>query len=584
MYKLVISDDEGKTTVVPLVRDEITIGRKEGNTIRLTERNVSRRHAKLTKANGAFLVEDLASYNGIKVNGRKIAGATPLKAGDQLIIGDYQLALQVDGATAAPELPTAPTPMIVTADAATAMIAAPSAPVPPARLVMLTPPAPGAEFALTSPRVRLGRAEDLDIWVNHRSISREHAEVTQDDGRYVVHDVGSANGLRVNGHPRREWPLDPGDVLELGQVRFRFVGEGEDYVFDADRTLQMEAVAGPGPVSRLPILAALAIIGVAVIVAGVVVLGGDDEPDQPLVTNIVETDPGIDRTGGAPAEPAAPVLDDAVLAEALASCRSALADRRFRQAASFGAAALRLSPTSEQATTCKTAAERGQQEQEQFERGRALLSAGQIDEAHFAFEELPEDSTFRDEEDVRRAATEFAQAHLRLAEAALSDDAAEADRQATMVLNAASMPPEMIRDARRIQQRARRRAVQVASAAQAGQDRGQTQTAAQQGSTAHPAVNDTASAGTAAAAPAADPIARCRQVMASGGDFNRCIITALDGRARSARDLDMLITTHRAMGNMPAALRYMCQYVQRFPDGRSANNYRQILAAHGRSC
>ena len=42
MYKLIIEDDEGKTTVVPLIRDEITIGRKEGNTIRLTERNVSR--------------------------------------------------------------------------------------------------------------------------------------------------------------------------------------------------------------------------------------------------------------------------------------------------------------------------------------------------------------------------------------------------------------------------------------------------------------------------------------------------------------------------------------------------------------
>ena len=47
MFKLTIEDDEGKTTVVPLARDEITIGRLEGNTIRLTERNVSRRHARL---------------------------------------------------------------------------------------------------------------------------------------------------------------------------------------------------------------------------------------------------------------------------------------------------------------------------------------------------------------------------------------------------------------------------------------------------------------------------------------------------------------------------------------------------------
>ena len=49
MWKLVIEDDETKRTSVPLTRDDYTIGRKEGNTIRLTERNVSREHAKIHK-------------------------------------------------------------------------------------------------------------------------------------------------------------------------------------------------------------------------------------------------------------------------------------------------------------------------------------------------------------------------------------------------------------------------------------------------------------------------------------------------------------------------------------------------------
>ena len=75
MYKLVIQDDEGKTTVVPLIRDELTIGRKEGNTIRLTERNVSRRHARLIRSNGSITIEDLNSYNGIRVNGLAHPGA-----------------------------------------------------------------------------------------------------------------------------------------------------------------------------------------------------------------------------------------------------------------------------------------------------------------------------------------------------------------------------------------------------------------------------------------------------------------------------------------------------------------------------
>src|SRR5262249_46568732 len=98
MYKLIIEDDEGKTTVVPLIRDEITIGRKEGNTIRLTERNVSRKHAKLLKQNGAVYIEDLTSYNGIRVNGDRISGRSVVNEGDRVQIGDYQLALKRDRA------------------------------------------------------------------------------------------------------------------------------------------------------------------------------------------------------------------------------------------------------------------------------------------------------------------------------------------------------------------------------------------------------------------------------------------------------------------------------------------------------
>src|SRR5262249_43778427 len=58
MIKLIISDNEGTTTVVPLVRDEISIGRKEGNTIRLTERNISREHCRLARKNGSYVVRD----------------------------------------------------------------------------------------------------------------------------------------------------------------------------------------------------------------------------------------------------------------------------------------------------------------------------------------------------------------------------------------------------------------------------------------------------------------------------------------------------------------------------------------------
>ena len=102
MLKLVISDNEGTTTVVPFVRDEISIGRKDGNTIRLTERNISRRHCTLDRVNGSYRVRDHGSYNGVIINGSKIDGESAIKAGDHLQIGDYTLLVEAEAAAVVP--------------------------------------------------------------------------------------------------------------------------------------------------------------------------------------------------------------------------------------------------------------------------------------------------------------------------------------------------------------------------------------------------------------------------------------------------------------------------------------------------
>ena len=47
MWKLTIEDDEGQRTQLDLGHEEYTIGRAEDRHIRLTERNVSRRHARI---------------------------------------------------------------------------------------------------------------------------------------------------------------------------------------------------------------------------------------------------------------------------------------------------------------------------------------------------------------------------------------------------------------------------------------------------------------------------------------------------------------------------------------------------------
>src|SRR5215468_10153201 len=112
--KLVIEDDEGRRREVPLDRDELTIGRREDNVVHLPERNVSRRHARLVRREGALVLEDLRSANGTQVNGIRISEPVPVGDGDLVRIGDYGVALRPDEApldvplprSAAPEPPS----------------------------------------------------------------------------------------------------------------------------------------------------------------------------------------------------------------------------------------------------------------------------------------------------------------------------------------------------------------------------------------------------------------------------------------------------------------------------------------------
>lgn len=94
MLKLLIQDDEGHQTLVPLARQEITIGRQPGNAVRLTERNVSRRHARFLRHNGTVVIEDLKSANGTRVNGERLQGRVSLRVGDHVRIGDYDLSIR----------------------------------------------------------------------------------------------------------------------------------------------------------------------------------------------------------------------------------------------------------------------------------------------------------------------------------------------------------------------------------------------------------------------------------------------------------------------------------------------------------
>src|ERR687890_125594 len=84
--RLALVQAEGRRLVI--APGGAVVGRSRECDVVLGDSNVSRRHAEIRPgAGGQWTVSDLGSTNGVQVNGRRITGATPLKAGDRLVFG-----------------------------------------------------------------------------------------------------------------------------------------------------------------------------------------------------------------------------------------------------------------------------------------------------------------------------------------------------------------------------------------------------------------------------------------------------------------------------------------------------------------
>jgi pSer/pThr/pTyr-binding forkhead associated (FHA) protein len=117
--------------------------------------------------------------------------------------------------------PTQPTPQPARVEPAAA-----TTPIPPSRPIEVTLAFTSAagdavSFKLDKPALTIGRAPDNDIVVpdsipNADTVSKHHARLRRDQDDYIVRDLGSKNGLTVNGRQTLENLLQDGDQLGFG--------------------------------------------------------------------------------------------------------------------------------------------------------------------------------------------------------------------------------------------------------------------------------------------------------------------------------------------------------------------------------
>jgi FHA domain len=77
--------------------------------------------------------------------------------------------------------------------------------------------------SLDRPVLHLGRSPSADIVLDHSTVSRRHAVLSHEDGRTVLLDDRSRNGVLVNGRRVPRAVLRNGDVILLGSVAMRYL-------------------------------------------------------------------------------------------------------------------------------------------------------------------------------------------------------------------------------------------------------------------------------------------------------------------------------------------------------------------------
>jgi len=92
----------------------------------------------------------------------------------------------------------------------------------------LIPSDGGQPIDITKDLVVVGRKEDCDLRLDHKSVSKQHCVIARTDGMLFLRDLGSTNGTRVNGTRVRRAALLPNDQVAIAHFKFRvFLGPDE---------------------------------------------------------------------------------------------------------------------------------------------------------------------------------------------------------------------------------------------------------------------------------------------------------------------------------------------------------------------
>ena len=219
-------------------RTSITIGRLPECQVTINDKGASRRHAQIRHANGTYVLTDLGSTNGTRLNGQTIQ-TRELADGDRITIGTTTLEFR-EGSGVTPfalsalkyglfallflfvwrsmrwavrGLTVEPSPTGRKARKSGGAVPVPTGP----SAVVVHPPEGKARTVKIGPSMTIGRAPECELLIDDTYASSQHARIFGKNGTWYVEDLGSTNGTFVNDQKLAAPAMvQPGDKIRVG--------------------------------------------------------------------------------------------------------------------------------------------------------------------------------------------------------------------------------------------------------------------------------------------------------------------------------------------------------------------------------
>ncbi|MFH1829806.1 MAG: sigma 54-interacting transcriptional regulator [Pseudomonadota bacterium] len=211
----------------PIGSDPLTIGRAAGNTLRLLDPEISRKHCRIEWRDGNLYATDL-SKNGMLING-DLKKEAEINAGDRISIGPWTLLIDTT-IDAVPIKTLASTPhltRVISYDPSHKCLTTERI-----EIIVNSPDQAPTKKCMTKSEITLGHHASCDVAVADPYVSRRHCRLEIKGREVRLIDLASTNGVFVGDTKINQVSMQPHGVFRIGRsvVNYRLVSETESIV------------------------------------------------------------------------------------------------------------------------------------------------------------------------------------------------------------------------------------------------------------------------------------------------------------------------------------------------------------------